>query len=39
VSITGNWDADYSRTVRRDGFTPTKSNPVLGFRVVRNDER
>jgi len=33
-----NWDADYSRTVRRDGFTPAKNNPVLGFRVVRRSD-
>ncbi len=31
-----NWDADYSRTARRDGFTPDKRYEVLGFRVARN---
>lgn len=34
-----NWDADYSRTVRRDGFTPTKRYDVMGFRVVRRGDR
>lgn len=30
-----NWDADYSRTVRRDGFTPEKRYDIMGFRVAR----
>ena len=31
-----NWDADYSRTLRRDGFTPDKRYEVLGFRLARS---
>ncbi|MDD3966617.1 MAG: formylglycine-generating enzyme family protein [Candidatus Neomarinimicrobiota bacterium] len=30
-----NWDADYSRTVRRDGFTPEKRYEIMGFRIAR----
>jgi formylglycine-generating enzyme required for sulfatase activity len=31
-----NWDADYSRTLRRDGFTPDKRYNIMGFRLARS---
>jgi formylglycine-generating enzyme len=30
-----NWDALYSRTLRRDGFTPEKHYDIMGFRIAR----